>query len=240
MSDKIPVFKDRLPANELVDDLNPLMFTAHNKGLEKKFVVYPYIAHGKFYEPPNNESWVSDKLIEKIFKLKSEIYHNEEDVLQRIFKPDMYDYDFNTIRQVIIDTNDNNNILAETGAIKLYKGQEFANVIKLNHRWYMSEQYRDDYLRNRKVLNFTNQSHVKQQWLLGRNMGAEIMYETRRKSNSLWKINFKIDGEFFNEDNGWFYTDKQFSINNFNGWPLIWYDKSKHTKESALEYLSEI
>ena len=239
MLDTIPVFDNRLPVQDLVNDLSPLMFTANNKELGKKFVIYPYIAHGKFYEPPNNKHWASNGLIEKIFRLKSEIYHNNEDVLQRIFKPDMYDYDFNTIRQVIIDVNDNN-ILAETGSIKIFKGQDFSKVIKLNHRWYMSQQYRDDYLRNRKVLGFNHQSHVKQQWLLGKNMGAEIMYETRKKSNSLWKINFKIDGDFFNEDNGWFYTENRFNIRNFDGWPLIWYDKEKYTKESALEYLSKL
>lgn len=240
MLDTIPVFENDMLANELVDDLSPMSFTAYNKSLEKTFCIYPYILNGNFYHPQNDHrKSYSNRLIENIFRLKSEIYHNEEDVLQRIFKPDMYDYDYNVIRQVVIDTKDNN-IVAETGAIKLFTGNAYANVIKLNHRWYMSKEYREEYLKSRKVLGFNHQSHVKQQWLLGKNMGTEIMYETRKKSNSLWKINFKIDGDFFNEDNGWFYTENRFDIRNFNGWPLIWYDKEKHTKESALEYLSKL
>lgn len=240
MLDTIPVFEDNLLTHELVDNFSPMAFNAYNKSLKKTFCIYPYIVNGNFYHPPNDHrKSYSNGLIENIFRLKSEIYYNEEDTLQRIFKPDMYDYDYNVIRQVVIDTS-NNSIVQDTGAIKLFTENADANVMKLNHRWYTPKEQRAEYLKTRKILNFCHQANVKQQWLLGKNMGIEIMYETREKSNSLWKNIFKIDGDFFNEENGWFYTENRVNVRNFNGWPLIWYDKEKHTKESALEYLSKL
>ena len=242
MLDTIPVFENNLLTHELVDNSLPKAFHAHNKSLEKKFCIYPYIVNGNFYCPPNTQ-WsnpcYSKNIIANIFDLKSEIYCNKSDELQGIFKPDLYDYDYNLIRQVIIDTADNS-IIAETGARKLYSADKYANVIKLNHRWYMAERFRDEYIRSRKILGFNNQSHVKQQWLLGKNSGAEIMYQIRQKSNSLWNINFKMSGDFFNEKNGWFFTQDPIKIKEFIGYPFIWYDKRKHTKESALAYLSKL
>ena len=247
--DTIPIFDIDVDVENILSSDGPNWFDVYNKELDETFTIYPYISNGKFFTPtnltqPNDDGFTGPRydeqhrILEKIFKLKYEMYLGEQDLMHMSYLPAGYDYDYNPLRQVIITSE--NKIISETGCRKVY-GKDFdPNVVKLNHRWYMAEEFRDEYVRNRKVMGFTHQTHVKQQWLVGLKMGAEVMYETRGKSNSFWKVNFKIDSKFFNEENGWFYTDEPKVIKDFDGWPLIWYDKTKHTKESALELLLKI
>jgi len=231
---KIPFFGSHVPSTDLFEDGVPKIFDITNPELKKSFIIYPYLKHGLIdMENP----WREDiDLTAKLFHFKHQIFSNTDDVLSDIFDPLHYDYNYNIIRQLVLDPT-TMDIIAETGARRVFRGSGFTDVIKLNHRFYMEESQRDYYVGGRKMINWLNQAFVKQQWLMVRHMEYSIMYEIRKKSNSLWKINFRKDSEFFNEENGWFYTERPVDIMGFNGYPLIWYDKNKYTKESVFEYL---
>lgn len=235
MNDKtIPFFNKNIPTRYVFDNGIPNIFKVRNPELKKTFIIYPYLKHGLMdMENP----WREDiDLTAKLFHFKHQIFSNTDDILSDIFDPLKYDYNYNIIRQLVLDPT-TMDIIAETGARRIFRGSSFTDVIKLNHRFYMEKGQREYYVGGMKMVNWLNQAFVKQQWLMARHMGYGVMYEIRKKSNSLWKINFRKDSEFFNEERGWFYTERPVDIMGFVGYPLIWYDKDKYTKETVLEYL---
>jgi hypothetical protein len=233
----IKIFEDNMSRNDICSDSNPKIFNIYNPGLNRKFIIYPYLKNGLL---DMDNPWRKDiDITGNLFKFKHEIFSNNDDILAEIFDPSLYDYNYNIIRQIVLDY-DTKEIIAETGARRIFRGTEFTNVIKLNHRFYMARKFRSEFVGSKKMVNWLNQSFVKQQYLMARDMNYDIMYEIRKKSNSLWKINFRKDSEFFNENQGWFYTERPVDIMGFVGYPLIWYDKTKYTKETALEHLQSL
>jgi hypothetical protein len=232
---QIHIFGKEYPVDMFIDNDNqPIAFTVSND--TDTFTCLPYIFNGDLY---STKGWYMYKITEKIFSLKEEIYKNTDDRLSDIYTPIRYQYDFNVIRQILLDKQ--NNIIADTGAVRLFdKENNKTDIMKLNHRWYTPIDKRDLYIRNRKILNIAGQSHVKQQWLVGITDNVGIMYEVREFSNTLWKKYFKNEGEFFNEENGWFYTEEPLMINGFLGYALIWYDKSKYMVSDVLECLNNL
>lgn len=232
---KISIFGKKYSTSMFIDKTGlPLRFNITDNDGEE-FTCMPYIHNGDFLNTNENHMY---RLTEQIFSLKNEIYNNIDDRLYKIYSPENYNYDFNSVRQIILDSS--MKIIADTGSIPIYYKTRKTGIYKLNHRWYMKEEMRERYIPNRKILNIAGQSHVKQQWLLAKYNGAMIMYETRERSNSLWKAYFDIERDFFNEENGWTYTNERVNISNFNGFPLIWYDKQRLTKEEAINKLKEI
>lgn len=234
MLENIRVFEKQIPISEIICTKNkhPLIFYADNPVHWHRYHIYPYIFHGSVFTPLTTDNLNENdfRITQQLFDLKQEIYSNSTDILHEIYNSEWYSYDNNLVRQLILDGT--KRVIADTGCVKTKE-----RVVKLNHRWYMKENRRDEFIRSRKIMNFTHQAHIKQQWLVSLDH-ADIMYATRAKSNIMWKDNFKSDSEFFNEDNGWFYTNKIKFENNFEGYGLVWYNKDKLTKQQALESIS--
>lgn len=231
------IFNHSFTLDEIVENNKPQIIEFTNPKLDKRFYLWPYIIDGNL---DLNTPWEPDQnLIGKFLEFKHKIYSNKDDNMNNIFTPKNYDYSFNMVRQLLLDA-DTMEIIADAGSRKIYNNTEELPLLKLNHRFYMDTEYREYYMKNRRIVDWVNQAFIKQQWVQGIKNNKEIMYETRGKSPGLWKLNFKIDSEFFNSKNGWFYTEKPITINNFRGYALIWYDKNKHTKSSALKYLKNL